>query len=227
MTTHARLSRGGRLLASLGLIALAATGMALTDDEKKEVKGDAWPLTTCVVTGEALGTMGDPIVFDHEGREVRFCCKGCIKAFEEDPKEYLAKADEQIIKQQLPHYPLDTCVVMEGEPLGSEDMGDPVNLVYKNRLVRFCCKGCVRGFKKDPAEYLATVDKAVIAKQMESYPVDYCVVEPSASIGDEDTINLVFANRLVRLGSEHCVTNFNANPAKYLALLDEATKKKD
>ncbi len=34
--------------------------------------------------------MGDPIVLNHEGREVRFCCKGCVKPFEEDPGEYLA-----------------------------------------------------------------------------------------------------------------------------------------
>jgi len=30
--------------------------------------------------------------------------------------------------------------------------------------VRFCCKDCVRDFKKDPAKYLAMIDDAVARK---------------------------------------------------------------
>lgn len=221
------LTRSVRLLACLGLVAMAATSMAFSDDEKKEITGDVWPLATCPVSGEALGSMGDAIVYNHKGREIRFCCKSCVKGFKKDAKEFLAKADKEIIKQQLPYYPIDTCLVMTDESLvASEDM-EPVNIVYHNRLVRFCCKGCVRKFKKDSTAYLAALDKAVIAKQMESYPLDYCVVEPTASIDGDDTVNFVFANRLVRLGGEGCITEFNNNPAKYLAMIDEAAKKKD
>ena len=52
-----------------------------------------YPLDVCVVTGEKLGSMGDPIVIQHEGREVRFCCKGCPDTFRKDPAKYLAKLD--------------------------------------------------------------------------------------------------------------------------------------
>lgn len=59
-------------------------------------------------------------------------------------------------------YPLDTCVV-SGEKLG--EMGKPYDYVHQepgqpDRLVRFCCKGCVRDFKKDPAAYLKKLDAA-------------------------------------------------------------------
>ncbi len=50
----------------------------------------AYPLDTCVVSGEKLGSMGDPVVYDHEGTEVRFCCPSCVKEFKKDPKKYLA-----------------------------------------------------------------------------------------------------------------------------------------
>ena len=61
------------------------------------------PLTTCVVSGEKLGgDMGDPYVFTYKdktkkndpGREIRLCCKSCLKDFEKEPAKYLKKLDE-------------------------------------------------------------------------------------------------------------------------------------
>jgi hypothetical protein len=65
-------------------------------------------------------------------------------------------------------YPLTTCVV-SGEPLEGGGMGDPVDYIHKepgkpDRLVRFCCKGCIAEFRKNPAKYLAKIDDASSAK---------------------------------------------------------------
>lgn len=43
----------------------------------------------CVVTGNKLGSMGDPVSITHEGKEVKFCCSPCIKKFNANPKKYL------------------------------------------------------------------------------------------------------------------------------------------
>jgi hypothetical protein len=51
---------------------------------------DGYPLTTCPVSGEALGSMGDPVVMTHEGTEVRLCCAQCKPKFEADPAKYVA-----------------------------------------------------------------------------------------------------------------------------------------
>lgn len=56
-----------------------------------EASGEDYPLTTCVVSGEELGSMGDPVVIEHEGTTVKFCCKVCIPEFKENPEAYLAK----------------------------------------------------------------------------------------------------------------------------------------
>ena len=53
-----------------------------------------YPLTTCIISGDALGTMGDAIVIVQDGQEVKFCCKGCIKTFTKDPATYLKKIEE-------------------------------------------------------------------------------------------------------------------------------------
>ncbi len=54
-------------------------------------------------------------------------------------------------------YLLDVCVV-SGEKLGS--MGEPVDIVVANRLVRFCCSGCIGAFYKAPAVHLAELNEA-------------------------------------------------------------------
>ncbi|MCZ6834828.1 MAG: hypothetical protein O7G85_03555 [Planctomycetota bacterium] len=192
--------------------------------DEKAPKGDPYPLNFCAVSGEELGSMGDPIVLAHEGREIKLCCKGCVNGFKKDADKYIAKIDEAIVEQQMPYYPMDTCLVMKDEKLGSEDMGDPVNFVYKNRLVRFCCKGCVRKFKKNPADYLAAVNEAVIAKQLESYPLENCLVMEDSELGDKP-VNVVFANRLVRFCCKGCIKKFKKNPVAYMAKLDAATTK--
>ncbi len=51
----------------------------------------AYPLTTCVVSGEELGSMGEPVVLVHEGTTVKFCCDKCLPKFNENPGAYLAK----------------------------------------------------------------------------------------------------------------------------------------
>jgi YHS domain-containing protein len=50
-----------------------------------------YPLTTCLVTGDPLGGMGQPYVFSYQGQEIKLCCKGCLKKFEADPATYLKK----------------------------------------------------------------------------------------------------------------------------------------
>lgn len=54
---------------------------------------NTYPLDYCVVSGQKLGSMGDPVVKTHDGREVRFCCGTCVKEFEQNPEAYLKMLD--------------------------------------------------------------------------------------------------------------------------------------
>lgn len=62
---------------------------ALHDAAWKKVK--PYPLTTCVVSDEKLGSMGKPVGFVVKGQEVRLCCKGCRKDFDKSPEKFLKK----------------------------------------------------------------------------------------------------------------------------------------
>jgi YHS domain-containing protein len=55
------------------------------------VAAKPYPLDVCIVAGEKLGSMGAPVVYVHEGQEVKFCCKGCLPDFKKEPAKFLTK----------------------------------------------------------------------------------------------------------------------------------------
>ncbi len=192
-----------------------------TDQGEISRIGDPWPLDTCVVSGGKLGSMGDPIIMLHEGREVRFCCKGCIGTFEKDPAKFLSKADKAIIEQQKVHYPLDYCIVEKAEPVTGNPEEDTFAVVG-NRLFIFCCPSCEKKVRAEPAKYIAILDKAVIEQQAESYPLETCVIsgQPLDSMGGP--VNMVVANQLVQLCCAGCEKQVEADPAGTLAKIEVA-----
>ncbi len=177
-----------------------------------------YTLNVCPVSMESLSDAKSPKTIMHEDREVRLCCPMCAGKFKRDPDKYLEKVDAMLVESQMPYYPLDTCVVARGA-LGG--MGEPVNYMYANRLVRFCCAGCTGRFEKHADEYIAKLDAAVIAKQSEAYPLDRCVVADD-ELEYVEPIEFVAGSRLVRLCCEGCVEEFQKNPGAYVARIDAA-----
>jgi hypothetical protein len=91
-------------------------------------------------------------------------------------------ARKELIEKLKKDYPLTTCVVSD-DKLGGE-MGAPIDYLYEEsgkpaRLVRFCCKGCIKSFKKDPAKYLKMVDEASAKKTATP------ALQPDSSIPNE------------------------------------------
>lgn len=77
---------------------LAVTAYAADAPAAEPVKAKPYPLNTCIVTDEALDSMGGAIIKIHDGQEVKFCCKGCIKSFDKDPAKYITKMVERAAK---------------------------------------------------------------------------------------------------------------------------------
>lgn len=60
---------------------------------KLSLEKKRYPLDWCLVSGDALGGDGSTIDHVYKGRLVQLCCKGCIRAFDQDPEKYLAILD--------------------------------------------------------------------------------------------------------------------------------------
>ena len=135
------------------LALLTVTSLQATPELKPEhvnPKKDAYPLTICLVSDEKLDSMGGPYIHKHEKREVQFCCKGCLKSFNKDPKTALNKLNVAAILQQLKSYPRKDCLVCL-QPLVKDETVDHVHI--DNKLYRLCCTTCELEFKKHPETY--------------------------------------------------------------------------
>lgn len=201
---------------TIAKIGLVAAGLALGIGAAHGAAPDrparlAYPLDYCIVTGEALGSMGEPVTLEHEGREIRFCCGSCVKKFKADPQKYLTLIDAAVMESQRPLYPLATCVV-DGQPLGAT----PVEFLHRNSLVRVDREACRAAFEAAPEKPLAALEQAVVAQQGPIYPLATCVVsgEKLGSMGDP--VDYVYQNRLVRFCCGGCIRTFQADPVAYL-----------
>lgn len=138
-----------------------AAGFAKVDELVVKQQSESYPLDTCVVSGEPLTEMGEPVNVVVGNRLVKVCCKSCVRKVNADPSKAFAKLDAAIKDKQKATYPLDVCVIA-GDSLS--EMGEPVDVVVANRLVRLCCDHCVGKVMKDPAGVLAKLDEAARAK---------------------------------------------------------------
>ena len=135
-------------------------------------------LTATLLTSAAL--LLGPLAFaqEHDGHEAHGAhdkAAAHAGAHDEGPVD-----EAKQIAQQIPCYPLKTCVV-SGEPLGGE-MGDIVDVLHEGRLVRLCCKMCKKDLAKDPAPIMAKIDAAIIAAQGPTYPLETCPIRDRKSV---------------------------------------------
>jgi hypothetical protein len=181
---------------------------------------DLYTLNDCPITLGKLGSMGDPSVHMVDGREVRFCCPPCLPRFERQ-KDRWAAIDQRMIEQQLPHYPIETCIVTQ-KPLSAQS----VSRIHKNRLVRFTDGRAAREFEKSPKPFLAQLDDAIIASQRATYPLETCLVTGRAlgtgARPGTGIVEVIVANRLFRLADAQAAETLKADPAAHLATLDAA-----
>lgn len=207
-----------RILGAAVAAALSITSLARAE----EAKPAAYPLDKCVFSGKELGSMGDPVTIVHEGREIKVCCANCETAFKADPAAGIKKVDDAIIAAQKADYPLTTCVI-SGKELGS--MGDPIDIVVANTLVRVCCKGCTKGVTGNPAKAIEKINAAIIEKQGKDYPLTDCPVSGHKLGEMGDIINVVHKGTLIKLCCDGCNKGVAKDGDAIVAKIKEARAK--
>ncbi len=181
--------------------------------------GDPYPLAHCAIVPDVLLDETAEMV-DLEGRELRVCCSDCVDRVLANSFGATSEVDVRLVQQQLPIYPLDTCIV-DDKPLFGLGTN---NYIFRNRLFRLCSSKCQVKLEQEPAKYFGKLDYAVIEKQKADYPLETCVV--SGKPLGADSVDHVVANQLVRLSGFDQLEQFGQTPGKYLAIIREAAKKK-
>jgi rRNA maturation protein Nop10 len=202
-----------------GLVFAVSLVAAAKSEEEKRV-GDPYTLNTCPVSGEKLGSMGESPIILHEGREIRFCCEGCVKKYQASAEAMNQEIDKKLIKDQESHYPTNTCINS-----GAELKEGGVSFIVGNRLVKTCCENCKAKVLAKPAEYLAKLDTQVIEAQKAAYKMDACPVSGEKLNQDgHEAVEVVVANRLVKLCCEGCKKGLDKDPLATLEKVDAAAK---
>jgi YHS domain-containing protein len=101
------------LLSTTMLVAAAPVFAQAAGDKKAAPQNESaliakaraeYPLKTCLVSDENLGSMGEATAYVHRApgkpdRVVFFCCEGCTDDFKADPAKYLKKVDDAASKK--------------------------------------------------------------------------------------------------------------------------------
>jgi YHS domain-containing protein len=74
-----------------GALALLQAGCANSPGRSTPTAAKPYPLDYCLVSGDKIGGMGQPVVIVYRGREIKFCCPDCPPQFNKDPEKYLKK----------------------------------------------------------------------------------------------------------------------------------------
>ncbi len=184
--------------------------------------GDVYPLGTCPISGGKLGEMGDPIIKIYDGREIRFCCKGCVSKFESNLSKSMEKVDAQIAEQQFANYPLDYDIVQPDKKL-PVDRSQAVKAVIANRLFLLSSETSIAALQSDPKTYISKLDHAVIENQSASYPMETCVVSAEKFGGEMgEAINYVYNGELVKFCCKGCIKMFEKEPQQFMSKLHDA-----
>ncbi len=180
---------------------------------------DRYYLSTCARCEAALGSRGEAVARMREGRELRFCTEACAAEFDRVPARVIEAVDARMAADQAPHYPLQTCVVS-----GKRLPGRPLDVLWGNRLFRVAGTRERNRLLADPQRYLALLDDAVLAAQGPAYALPRkCPVQGDILRGDP-TIDIVVANRMIRVCCTRCARLVRARPYQYLSMVDYANR---
>lgn len=91
------------LALSLALATVVTAAEKKTDAEIIAAARATYPLKTCLVADEPLGSMGEASGYIHRAagqpdRVIFVCCDGCIDDFKADPAKFLKKVDDAAAK---------------------------------------------------------------------------------------------------------------------------------
>lgn len=213
LPAFAALSQEGRTQEQATEEAEAGPTQAELDEAVVVAQKPFYPLSVCVVSGEALDSKSGPIDLVVDGQLVRVCCQGCTRSAKANAAEHVAGIQAAAIEAQKASYPIQTCSV-SGEELGS--MGEPIDVLHNLRLVRLCCNGCARGFQRKPEETMKQLDAAYIEAQIPDYPLKACVVS-GEPLDEGSEMDVLYGNQLIRLCCGGCKRKFQQAPSDMFA----------
>ena len=148
------------------------------------------------------------------------CAAGLLSLSSPIDDSKLTPAEQEIVKAELPSYPLTTCLVSKR----ALDSGDgPFDLIVNGHLFRVCCPGCEGTARAKAEELRAAIERAVISAERSHWPFEKCPVSgESYDKPGADPVELVHGTRYLKLCCNSCVKAFKYGPEAFMKEIDAA-----
>lgn len=148
-----------RTLLFVLLLALrvAAQPPAVAEETKaaKPLAEEVYPLTHCLITGQPLGSMGEPVQLDLHGVRVELCCAHCEAPAREREASLRKTLTKALNKRDRADYPLSECLAC-GQPLPRK----AIPLVQGSTLLLVDRRECAEGLAEQGAAWALRVREA-------------------------------------------------------------------
>lgn len=192
-----------------------------TSDEAVSDFMDRFPMSRCPLCDSYLGSRGEAVEIIHSGRQIRLCCDSCRLVFERDPSKALARIDAVLIADQMPYYPLKMSL-LDARPLPER----PIDFIWGNRLFRAVDTVDRDRILVNPVAAIRRLDQAVIETQRPTYGMpNKCPVQGDI-LPNEARIDIVVANRMIRVCCGRCAKVVKVRPYQYLAMVEFANRER-
>jgi len=193
-----------------------------------------YPLDKCIVSDEKLGVEGKPVVFVHEGQEIKLCCQDCRKDFDANPAKYLAKLPKagNAPKSDEPAKPkgmaMKSCCMADAKDGGHDHAAMVAKGDDKAKEAKqtdghdhAAAKPAAEAAKPHDHEH-ADAAKTEPAKDAPAkpYPLKTCIVSDNDLDSMGEQASFVYQGQTIKVCCKPCVAKFEKNPAKYLKKLE-------
>ena len=148
------------------------------------------------------------------------CAAGLLSLSSPIDDSKLTPAEQEIVKVELPSYPLTTCLVSKR----ALDSGDgPFDLIVNGHLFRVCCPGCEGTARAKAEELRAAIERAVISAERSHWPLKKCPISgESYDKPGAQPVELVYGTRYLKVCCERCVKAFKYEPEAFMKKIDAA-----
>jgi len=166
----------------------------------------------CPISGEDVD--GETHV-DWNGIRVQVCCPGCDKKFRAKPEKYLPALGLTLVKTKKGKSVIDLnnakCPAMGG-PAKAAVFGD-----HGGVRIHYCCPGCDKGVRKDPAKAMAKLGYKYIPSVIDLRNAKCPVMggKPDA----EEPVSTTYDGISVRFCCPMCVAKCERDPAAFFKKL--------
>ncbi|HRJ48959.1 MAG: hypothetical protein KF787_03485 [Phycisphaeraceae bacterium] len=180
---------------------------------------DRYYLGVCAWCGGRLGIWGEAPEQIIQGRQLRYCREECQRDFGRDIVESTRRIDAIMIADQAPYYPVEVSL-LTGRSLGSQ----PIDFVWGNRLFRAASTEEQSEILADPARFIRILDRHVVAAQTPTYGMPRKCPVQGDILPSDAVIDIVVANRMIRVCCGRCVLAVKARPYQYLGMVEYANR---